>query len=105
MSDSSPGVAGRNVSRNVERLRNQRGLSFVDLAELLKQEGRPIPVLGLRRIEKGERRVDVDDMAALAAVFGVAEPWDLAGNACETCLNAPPAGFECTVCKRRGAGR
>ena len=33
--------------------------------------GRKLPVLALRRIESGARRVDVDDLVALAMVFGV----------------------------------
>jgi hypothetical protein len=38
--------------------------------------GHPIPELGLRRIEKGERRVDVDDLLALCLVLGIT-PVDL----------------------------
>jgi hypothetical protein len=33
--------------------------------------GREIPPLGLRRIESGERRVDVDDLMALAVTLNV----------------------------------
>ncbi len=33
--------------------------------------GREIPPLGLRRIESGERRVDADDLVALAVALGV----------------------------------
>jgi transcriptional regulator with XRE-family HTH domain len=41
------------------------------LSRRLDEAGRPIPALGLRRIENGERRVDVDDLAALAFALGV----------------------------------
>src|SRR5206468_1120492 len=35
----------------------------------------PIPVLGLRRIERGERRVDLDELVALAKALGVPPLW------------------------------
>lgn len=37
----------------------------------MEEVGRPIAVLGLKRIESGERKVDVDDLMAFAIVFGV----------------------------------
>jgi hypothetical protein len=40
---------------------------------------RPIPELGLRRVELGERRVDYDDLLALAYVLQIA-PVDLMVN-------------------------
>jgi hypothetical protein len=46
------------------------------LAKLLADIGRPIPELGLRRIELCERRVDVDDLMALSYVLKIA-PVDL----------------------------
>jgi len=63
------GGTGETVRANVKRLRG--GMQYKELAERLAAVGRPIPTLGLRRIEAGERRVDVDDLAALAVVFGV----------------------------------
>lgn len=63
------GGTGETVRRNVKRLRG--GMQYKDLAEKLAEVGRPIPTLGLRRIEAGERRVDVDDLFALAMVFEV----------------------------------
>jgi transcriptional regulator with XRE-family HTH domain len=59
------------VRRRVKELREQQRLTYVELAERLGQVGSPIPVLGLRRIERGERRVDVDELLALAEVLGV----------------------------------
>lgn len=55
----------------MKRLREDQRLTFVELADRLSKIGRPIPVLGLRRIERGERRVDVDDLFSLAEVLGV----------------------------------
>lgn len=47
------------------------GLGYADLSRRLEAIGRPIPVLGLSRIEKGERRVDADDLVALAVALDV----------------------------------
>lgn len=68
---TSLGPAGERVSRNIKRLRESGRLTFVELSDRLAKIGRPIPVLGLRRIERGERRVDVDDLFAFAEVFEV----------------------------------
>ena len=70
------GPAGETLARNVERIRKGQRLTFVALADRLAEIGRPIPVLGLRRIERAERRVDADDLLALAYAFGV-PPVDL----------------------------
>ena len=61
------------MSRNIKRLREERRLTFVELSERLAglEPPRPIPVLGLRRIEREERRVDVDDLFAFAEIFKV----------------------------------
>lgn len=60
------GVTGRTVAYNVKRLRQKADLNYTELSERLKIYGRDIPPLGIRRIEDGERRVDVDDLMALA---------------------------------------
>jgi transcriptional regulator with XRE-family HTH domain len=65
------GPTGETVRANIERLRDKQNLGYTDLARKLEQVGRPIPVLGLRRIEAAERRVDVDDLMALAAALDV----------------------------------
>jgi len=65
------GPAGEQIKASIRRAREQVGLTYVELSKRLEEIGRPIPVLGLRRIEAGERRVDVDDLEALAYVLGV----------------------------------
>jgi transcriptional regulator with XRE-family HTH domain len=65
------GVIGHHVATNVLRLRKVRGLTVKSLSARLAECGRSIPSSGLTRIELGERRVDVDDLVALAAVLGV----------------------------------
>jgi transcriptional regulator with XRE-family HTH domain len=97
------GPLAQQVARNVRRLREQRKLSFTDLSRELAEVGRAIPLLGIRRIETYERRVDVDELAAIAQVFGVTNPWDLVSTPdCKICSNAPPAGFRCVTCDRSG---
>ena len=65
------GPTGRQTSANIERLRLALGLSQRDLAARLTELGRPTPGTALSKIERGERRVDVDDLAAFAVALGV----------------------------------
>lgn len=65
------GPIGENVRLNVARYRAERGLSYTRLSDRLANAGRPIPTLGLARLEKGERRVDADDLVALAEALEV----------------------------------
>ncbi len=65
------GPVGRYVISNLERLREQRGLTYRQLSDRLTAIGRPIPTLGLSRIEKGNRRVDADDLVALCVALEV----------------------------------
>ena len=73
MSTSSPpiGETGRNVVRNVVQLRKARGLSLRTLSDRLGKLGRPILPVGLSRLENEQRRVDADDLVALAHALGV----------------------------------
>ncbi|RFS86803.1 XRE family transcriptional regulator [Actinomadura spongiicola] len=65
------GDTGAYVAENVRRFRTLRNLSTAQLAERLSAAGRPILANGITKIEAGTRRVDVDDLVALAAVLGV----------------------------------
>jgi transcriptional regulator with XRE-family HTH domain len=67
----APGPLGCNLIANVERLRRARGLSLRKLSVALDEAGRPVPPLGLSRMAHGERRVDVDELVALAEVLDV----------------------------------
>jgi len=97
------GPAGNNVRRNIRRLREERRWSYWEVEERLARVGRAIPVLGLSAIDTGERHVDVDDLVALAAVFGLGVEELLQPPAeCETCHGAPPAGFMCLECETSG---
>ncbi len=65
------GETGETVRRNIRWIRDIRGLSGAELSHELSVWERQIPVLGIQRIEAGTRRVDVDDLVAIAAVLGV----------------------------------
>lgn len=65
------GEAGQRIARNVKRLREQQRLTRAEMSSKLTEIGRPIPVLSISRIEKCERRVDIDDLVALAEVLRV----------------------------------
>jgi transcriptional regulator with XRE-family HTH domain len=62
---------GRAVASNVRRVREVRGLSTYELSRRLADVGRPIAASALAKVERGERRVDVGDLTALASVLGV----------------------------------
>ena len=65
------GPTGEAVRANIIRLRAERRLGYTELSEKLKDIGRHILPIGLRRIENGARRVDVDDLNALALALDV----------------------------------
>jgi transcriptional regulator with XRE-family HTH domain len=67
------GPTGRNVARNVRLYRQDRHFTYAELSRRLDEIGRKIPPLGLRRIEAGERRVDVDDLTALAMALAISQ--------------------------------
>ncbi len=65
------GPTGRRVADNARRLRDGQGISVRALSERLGALGRPILPSGITKIEQGARRVDVDDLIALALALGV----------------------------------
>lgn len=65
----SLGTTGETVARNVKRLRGTT--PYTELSAQLAQLGRDIPTWGLRKIESGGRRVDADDLVALAVALEV----------------------------------
>jgi transcriptional regulator with XRE-family HTH domain len=78
------GATGLTVRENIKRIREARDMSWAQMSRFLDRAERPIAALGLRRIEDGSRRVDVDDLMAIAVVLDVT-PNDLL---------LPPAGPE-----------
>jgi transcriptional regulator with XRE-family HTH domain len=66
------GPTGRQVAANIRRLRALRGYTVRELARRLTDDhGRPITAGGVTRIEAGQRRVDADDLMALAVALSV----------------------------------
>lgn len=61
------GPTGAQLAENLRRIRIARGLSTARLSKLLTDIGRPIQPTGITKIEKRERKVDVDDLMALCA--------------------------------------
>jgi transcriptional regulator with XRE-family HTH domain len=66
-----PGPIGTAVAANIEGLRESQNLSYAELSRRLTELGRPIAPLGLTRIRDHQRRVDVDDLVALALALDV----------------------------------
>lgn len=56
---------------NVKRLRADRRWSLAELSERMTDVGWPMLVSVLSRLERGERRVDVDDLFGLSLAFEV----------------------------------
>jgi transcriptional regulator with XRE-family HTH domain len=75
------GPTGETVRANIIRLRDKRGMGYTELSERLKDIGKPITPMGLRRIQNGARRVDTDDLFALAVALGVSPTTLLIPNA------------------------
>jgi transcriptional regulator with XRE-family HTH domain len=65
------GPTAERVAATLRHIRQELGLSYAELARRLDATGHPILDTGLMKIEKGQRRVDVDDLMALAAALGV----------------------------------
>jgi transcriptional regulator with XRE-family HTH domain len=71
MSVADVGPDGRVVADNIKRIRHVREISLREMESRLRELGRPIHATGLVRIEQYQRRVDIDDLAAIAEVLGV----------------------------------
>lgn len=65
------GEAGGCVAAAVAAHRQRRGWEQRQLAERVSAAGRPMSASVLGKVESGVRRVDVDDLVALAAALGV----------------------------------
>lgn len=66
-----PGATGIRVGANVKTLREAAGLTFRALSERLAGLGRQMLPSGLHRLEQGRRRIDADELVALALALGV----------------------------------
>lgn len=60
------GPAGIRAARTIEILRNERGIAQRQLADRVTALGRPMSNTMLSRIERAQRRCDVDDLVVIA---------------------------------------
>ncbi len=65
------GPTGERLRLAVARVREARGISKKELSDRVAALGRPIPPLGISRLEAGTRRIDADDLVALALALRV----------------------------------
>lgn len=71
---SNPVIAGptaKRVAENVLAWRKARQLQQKDLSAKLGEIGRPMLPTVISKVERGERRIDVDDLVALAVALDV----------------------------------
>jgi len=61
-----PGRTNEHVASNLRRARHSIGVDLRELSARITQVGRKISPSALSKIETGDRRVDVDDLTALA---------------------------------------
>ena len=66
------GPTGETVRTNIANVRRERQLTLRELSDLLAQGGRPMAHNTLSEIERGARRIDVDDLMAIAIALDVA---------------------------------
>ncbi|MGX1560916.1 helix-turn-helix domain-containing protein [Streptomyces sp. NPDC055506] len=65
------GPAGMRTARTIEYLRTERGLAQRELAARVTTLGRPMSNTMLSRIERAQRRCDIDDLTAIARALCV----------------------------------
>lgn len=93
------GPDGIAVLTKVRMLRRKRGLSLRRMAEETQKLRRTLTADALNKIELGVRRIDIDDLFALAEALNVTAAQLLEPpEECSTCKGRPPAGFSCLAC-------
>lgn len=65
------GPVGETVRANIRRHRAVQGMTLRDLAARLTEAGHPMAHGTVSEVERGARRIDVDDLAAFATALGV----------------------------------
>jgi transcriptional regulator with XRE-family HTH domain len=71
MAISESGPAAAEVARNIERVRKARQLKQKDVSDRLRKAGRPMLATVVSKVERGERRIDVDDLIAFGRALEV----------------------------------
>lgn len=65
------GPAASQVARNIQRVRKARQLKQSEVSERLAAAGRPTLPTVVSKIERGERRIEVDDLVAFGRALDV----------------------------------
>lgn len=71
MAISESGPTSTQVARNIERVRKARELKQKDVSDRLRAVGRPMLATVVSKVERGERRIDVDDLVSFALALNV----------------------------------
>lgn len=92
--------ANRLVGENMLRFRKQRGLRQVDVAARCTNAGTPLHNNVYSKMEKGDKRITVDELAAVASALDVpiASFFNEAPATCRACLDVQMAGYSCNAC-------
>lgn len=94
----------RAVIQTVRKLRQDRGLSTRQLAELMTASGYPTKRATLAAAETGLRKeVSIDWIWAVSQALNVSLKVIVQGPDCSGCMDDPPAGFSCNSCGRVSA--
>jgi len=76
------GAAGNGVKDAIRALRIDRRMTLTDMTEALKSTDRPLSKATLSQLETGMRRIDIDDLFAIAKALKV-DPRELLRDAVE----------------------
>ncbi|MFD5225418.1 helix-turn-helix domain-containing protein [Microbacterium sp. NPDC058342] len=87
-----PGLTNNYVAQNVRKVRQSIGMDLRSLSEKLTEAGRKLSVSGVSKIELGDRRVDVDDLTAIAYALGTTPAALLAPPEGDTAFTGVPTG-------------
>lgn len=69
--EGRPNPTNARVAQRIAQVRRQRGLTLQELREGLERLGHPLLLSALSKIENGQRRVNVDDLIAMALALKV----------------------------------
>lgn len=64
-----PGITNKHVAANIRAARQAIGMDLQTLSRALGAAGRKLSTSGISKVENGDRRVDVDDLTAIAYVL------------------------------------
>lgn len=92
------GETGRTVAASIRAHRRLLGWSAVRLAVEIDKLGCPIRNNGITKIERGTRRLSVDELAAFATALGIDPVQLFTVPTCDKCHGAPAPWTKCLAC-------